>query len=157
MLAGRRFPDFLSVVAVLGCILLTSYYYDSLPSVMPMSFNFAGQAQGFGPKWTAWIPSAASVFVFVYQGAKTRFQVKWQNLPVQVTDENRPRIVALAGEMNAWVRMWVTIVLLVVNVMVIRAAITGHALVALAPMLLIAIGVILLTTGIYRRRMRKAA
>ncbi|MGA3036516.1 MAG: DUF1648 domain-containing protein [Vulcanimicrobiaceae bacterium] len=151
MFAGRRFPDFVSIVSVIGCIVLTLFYYDSLPSVMPTSFNFSGQAQAFGPKWTAWIPSAASIFVYIFLVATTRIPAK-----LQLTDENRPRMVSLVREMNAWVRMWLTIMFFLVNIIVIRSAITGQPQLGLTPITLSAVGVIILTKVIYNQRMRKA-
>ncbi|WP_255484622.1 SdpI family protein [Duganella sp. 1224] len=40
---------------ILAMSAITAYYYPLLPERMPVHWNFAGQVDGYGPRWHVWV------------------------------------------------------------------------------------------------------
>ncbi|SHM32989.1 Uncharacterized membrane protein [Duganella sacchari] len=45
----------LCILMILAMAAITGYYYSALPEKMPMHWNFAGQVDGYGPRWQLWL------------------------------------------------------------------------------------------------------
>lgn len=79
------------------------YGPDHLPARIPTHFNFAGQPNGWGSPYTLLVPPIIAVGVYALTTVITQFPSLF-NYPVQVTDENRPRLEALAQLMITWIK-----------------------------------------------------
>jgi uncharacterized membrane protein len=71
-----------------------------LPDRVPTSFDFAGHAQAWGPKWTVMLLPGMGALMLTILAFVTRFQVR-PNLPFPVREENTERVNALAKKMTA--------------------------------------------------------
>ncbi len=67
--------------------LLTFINYDSLPEIIPIHFNGAGEADGFGDKWTILTLPLVATVMFVGLTFLNRFPHIF-NYPTAITKEN---------------------------------------------------------------------
>jgi uncharacterized membrane protein len=45
----------LCVLMILAMAAVTAFYYPSLPETIPVHWNFAGKADGYGGRWQLWL------------------------------------------------------------------------------------------------------
>jgi uncharacterized membrane protein len=131
------------------------YGPDHLPARIPTHFNFAGQPNGWGSPYTLLVPPIIAVGVYALITVITQFSSLF-NYPVRVTDENRPRLEALAQLMITWIKTESICLLAWIQWSIIEG--TRQRCWNLSPVsVLISILVILMTIGWYLLAMRRAA
>ncbi|MCF8238392.1 MAG: DUF1648 domain-containing protein [Saprospiraceae bacterium] len=65
--------------------------FDLLPETIPIHFNAAGEANGWGKKMTIWLLPLIAVFSVGMLLSVPSFNSKYINYPVAITTENRER------------------------------------------------------------------
>jgi len=93
-----RFEFALEILAAIG--LLYGLYelavnYGSLPEQIPTHYNFSGQPDAWGSRFTLWLPVAIMAVVYVVMSLLVRVPHHF-NYPWKITPENAPRQYQLA-------------------------------------------------------------
>ena len=95
-----RLVWFLSFVVWLISTLYIAIHFAGLPDTLPIHFNHAGKADGFGPRSTLLtLPIIALVLGVLLFWVHRK--PHWLNYPVKITDQNRRRQESLALGMLA--------------------------------------------------------
>jgi uncharacterized membrane protein len=126
-----------------------------LPDRIPTHFDFAGHANGWGSPGMLWLFPVVAVGIYLLITVIVRFPDTF-NYPVPVTDENRPRLEALALNMTSWIKAEILCLFAWIQWMIVTAARQGHN--SLSPVLIVVFtAVILATAGWHSLAMRRAA
>lgn len=144
-------------VAALGCLAwITAGAMmgpHALPGRIPVHFDAAGQADGWGPpKALLGMPVLAAV-LYGLMTVVARFPAAF-NFPVRVTPANRPRLEALALEMITWLKAEVLCLFAWVQETTVASARSGEA--HLSPWFMpVTLGAVFATIGWYVAAMRR--
>ncbi len=65
--------------------------FNQLPETIPIHFNAAGEADGWGKKMTIWLLPMIALFSVGMMLAVPSFNSKYINYPVAITEENKDR------------------------------------------------------------------
>jgi uncharacterized membrane protein len=79
--------EIMGLIFILGLIGIPMHYYDMLPETIPIHFNAAGEADGFGSRNSIWSLPIIGVIIYVGMFALNRFPYIF-NYPVEITEEN---------------------------------------------------------------------
>ena len=95
----------LRIASLLGIVALTAYVlvrYPSLPEIVPVHFNFAGAADGFGPRSsTLWLAGVMTGLGALVAWLSTKPNVL--NYPGEITGANAQRMYREGERMMVWV------------------------------------------------------
>lgn len=77
----------LSLSGLLVMVVLTLYYWNSLPDTIPTHFGATGQPDAYGSKNALWTLVGVGAVVFFILNWTARHP-EWGNYPVKITEEN---------------------------------------------------------------------
>jgi len=99
----------LAALAVLVFVTLRAFFGPArLPDRIPIHFNAAGQADGWGSPAMLLVFPAIAVVIYLLMSLVSRFPAAF-NFPVRVTALNRQRLEDLALGMIAWLKTEIVI------------------------------------------------
>lgn len=139
----RKALEIVSLVALVLLIFITigAFYGPArLPDRIPVHFNAAGQADGWGSPALLLVFPGFAVVIYLLMSLVSRFPAAF-NFPVRVTPLNRPRLEELALNMIAWLKAEVVVLFTCIAWSAIRAARSPdqHLSTVLMPALLVAV------------------
>ncbi len=117
----------LPIVLIVPATLYVLYWYGRLPASVPVHFDAAGHANGYGHK-------SALLFLPLLGLALERLLAffsghpEWANFPVQVTDDNRSRLYAVYYRFMLFMRVMLTALFAAMAVMSVEAARGGGSM-----------------------------
>ncbi len=82
-----KFLEIIGFAFVVTLIVLPLYYFPKLPEQIPIHFNFNGEVDGYGPKYTILFFSALGVLVYIALFILSKFPHKFNYL-VKITEQN---------------------------------------------------------------------
>ena len=80
----RLVLEILCLAVLLLQLLLPLLLWSRLPDPMPTHFNMAGEADGWGSRWTVFMFPGFSLFLWLLMSAVTRLNPKYWNMPFSV-------------------------------------------------------------------------
>ena len=113
--------DWISYFLLFFLIAYPIYFYSSLPETIPAHMNTEGQVDRYGSKDTIWIMPAVGLFLFIMMSILLRFPHIY-NYPVKITQQNAGRVYKSGVRFLRIVRLWVVIVLIIVDISFVRLA-----------------------------------
>lgn len=108
----------LFLVAVWGLVITN---YGSLPDTIPVHYNGAGVADGFGDKWMIWTLPIVSAILFVGLTILNRFPHIF-NYPVHITAENAWSQYTHATRLIRYLKLIVVVIFGLISYQTIRHA-----------------------------------
>lgn len=106
----RLISNIIAVSLLAGYTIFLIIIWRKIPGIIPVHFNFAGEADSYGKKITlivepilGWMILGAIIFIERLPGAF--------NFPVEVTDANRSKLYMLAFEMMAVIKIMTVFIL----------------------------------------------
>lgn len=82
--------------------------WSDVPDRIPIHYNFAGEANGYGGKGSIILLIAISWITFLILTISVKFPDKW-NMPVEVTEENKSRLYAITRALLEFMKFVCTI------------------------------------------------
>ena len=79
--------EVISLLLLIGSGLLLLKEYEGLPEIIPVHFNFSGQADGWGPKAILFILPGSSLFIYLLTTITSLFP-HGHNYIVKITEQN---------------------------------------------------------------------
>ncbi|RAW03065.1 DUF1648 domain-containing protein [Pseudochryseolinea flava] len=113
------------ILEVFGALFLLSsigipiFFFQKLPAVIPIHFDFAGVPNGTGSKINVLIAPALGAAVYVGIFLVKRYSNR-MNYPVPVTDANRATLLKLSLRMMRWIRVIIAIFFTLLVVSMVR-------------------------------------
>lgn len=120
-----RIIDGIGWVILVAVWYLTITHYHSLPETIPIHFNAAGKADGFGGKITILMLPIVATILFVGMTVLNRFPQVF-NYPTEITEENATRQYTNATRIIRYIKTVIVIVFGSIVYMTIQNA-TGKA------------------------------
>jgi hypothetical protein len=124
-----------------------------LPEKIATSFDAVGKAQAYGSKSSVFGILLAAVFIYalvsVIAEILPRLPGYLINAPFPLTDENRPRFIALNQELLSWIKAWTELTFFAVTFMVIDGEATGNQQFVATMSVYALIAAVIFTVGIY--------
>ncbi|MGC4377831.1 DUF1648 domain-containing protein [Fictibacillus sp. Mic-4] len=96
--ALEKVLDAISILVIIATFCYLLYVWNDLPEQIPRHFDFAGRPDGWGTKRTIWIMPIVASVVFVFIFTLCKFPHVF-NYPVEITEENAPRLYLLSRKM----------------------------------------------------------
>lgn len=132
------------LTVITGLLLLAATIFvivswQNIPDTVPVHFNFAGEADGYGGKGALMGMMAAAWVMYIAITVLVKFPNTW-NLPVKVTAENKARLYSIARGMLEIVKTLTTLmfILMFVNI-AIAASLPPWIMTALVAAMLVSI------------------
>lgn len=120
-----RILEGLAAAALIVLLILPALYYGELPESIPAHFNAAGEADGYGGKWTIFLLSFIGLAVYaLLTFINSRPYIL--NFPVKITPENTERQYRLAARFNRILKIVITVMFLYLSWAVITGALSGR-------------------------------
>lgn len=116
-----RVINVICVLLLAAATLFVLMRWQQLPEQIPIHYNFAGEVDGYGGKGSLILLMILSWIVFFTITISIRFPEKW-NMPVEVTEENRSRLFAIARAMMEIVKFFVTLLFVILFVSMAASA-----------------------------------
>lgn len=116
-----RVINVICVLLLAAATLFVLMRWQQLPEQIPTHYNFAGEVDGYGGKGSLILLIVMSWIVFFIMTISIRFPEKW-NMPVEVTEENRSRLFAIARAMMEIVKFFVTLLFVILFVSMAASA-----------------------------------
>lgn len=135
----------ITAICVLMLLAATIFVFVSWPQVpdkIPMHYNFAGEADGFGGKTSLIILTVVAWLTFLIVSVSTKNPEKW-NMPVEVTEENKSRLFAITRAMMEALKLLTTILF----VLMLTTAAAGVATPQWAMIVIIAAIILVVAIG----------
>lgn len=100
-------------VAAVLLLVATATYWPELPGRVPTHFNFAGEADGWGPKGIVLLLPGLGLLLFGIMAWLSRYPHIY-NYPWKISAENAPaqyrcarRLILALGSEIAWLMLWI--------------------------------------------------
>ncbi len=116
----ERICDVLSVAGLAGFVILMLTQWQQLPATIPIHFNLAGEADGWGSKSTLLILPGVALFIYILMSVLGGSS-KNINYPVRITPENAERQYRLARHLLAVMKTAVILGLLGLTWLIVQA------------------------------------
>ena len=100
----QRIAGILSPVILAGTILFVVIRWHYLPDQIPTHYNFAGEIDGYGSRWTLLIMPVIGLVTDLVVAVSSRFPQSW-NAGVKITVYNRVRVYRILRDLMAEVRL----------------------------------------------------
>lgn len=81
------FIEILGIITALLLVIIPLYYYNALPERIPKHFNFQGDPDATGPKWTLLILTVVGLALYLVMTILNKFPHTF-NYMVTITEEN---------------------------------------------------------------------
>lgn len=122
----ERICDALALIGLALFIVLIAAYWSKLPDTIPIHFNLAGKADGWGRKATILVLPGIALFIYVTMTLVIQSS-KNINYPVPITPENAERQYRLARHLLAVMKTAVVWGLLGLTWLILRTALSEGA------------------------------
>jgi|APTNR8051073442_1049403.scaffolds.fasta_scaffold00661_7 uncharacterized membrane protein len=122
----ERVCEILALTGLALFILLIAAYWSKLPANIPIHFNLAGKADGWGSKATILVLPGIALFIYATMTLASQFS-KHINYPVRITPENAERQYRLARHLLAVMKVAVIWGLLGLTWLILRTALSEGA------------------------------
>lgn len=123
-LVNTNFDNFLESLGWLLLVLLwvqVLFNFNELPDTIPTHFNFKGEVDGYGSKWTMFfLPITASI-LYIGLTILNRFPHIF-NYTVDITEENAERQYTIATKMIRALKLGVVVIFGLISIMTIYGA-----------------------------------
>ncbi len=119
-----KFADILGNAGILVMILLVALNWGSLPDTVPTHFNGAGDADGWGSKFTLLILPVIAIFLHILLGVVER-KPHLHNYPVRLTEENAPLFYAESVKIINLTKNIIALMFAYITFHIIRGALNG--------------------------------
>ncbi|KGR85000.1 DUF1648 domain-containing protein [Lysinibacillus odysseyi] len=119
-----KFADILGNAGILVMILLVALNWGSLPDTVPTHFNGAGDADGWGSKFTLLILPVIAIFLHILLGVVER-KPHLHNYPVRLTEENAPLFYAESVKIINLTKNIIALMFAYITYHIIRGALNG--------------------------------
>lgn len=120
-----RITTSICVIMLAAATLFVLMRWSQLPEQIPTHYNFAGEVDGYGGKGSLILMMILSWVVLFTLTISTKFPEKW-NMPVEVTEENKSRLFAIARAMMEVVKIFVILLFVVLFVSMAAAVAISH-------------------------------
>ena len=100
----QRIAGILSPVILAGTILFVALRWQYLPEQIPTHYNFAGEIDGYGSRWTLLIMPVIGLVTDLVVAVSSRFPQSW-NAGVKITVYNRVRVYRILRDLLAEMRL----------------------------------------------------
>lgn len=154
----RKIAEAIGLAAIIFQLWITRdalYGPNPLPATIPTHFGLDGQPNGWGSSSMLFLLPVISLGTYLLMTVVGLFPVK-MNLPVKITEENRPRLQAIARTMVAWIKVEMVSLFAWIQWSIIQAARSPERGFAALPVPA-AVGVILATVLCFIVAMQRAA
>ncbi|HYD91359.1 MAG TPA: DUF1648 domain-containing protein [Flavobacterium sp.] len=108
-------------IALLLLWALVIYFYPKLPDIVPIHFNFNGEADGFGDRQTMFLLPVIGTLLFMVLTALSLYPHTF-NYPVKITEDNALRQYTIAVRMMRFLKLGVIILFGIIEYGTIRTA-----------------------------------
>lgn len=118
------FDRFLENLGWLLLILLwikVIFSFNQLPDNIPTHFNFEGEVDGYGSKWTLFILPAAATITYIGLTILNKFPHIF-NYIVEITEENAERQYTLSTKMIRTLKFGIVVLFVLISMMTISGA-----------------------------------
>lgn len=122
----ERACEILALAGLAFFILLIAAYWSKLPATIPIHFNLAGKADGWGSKATILVLPGIALFIYATMTLASQSS-KHINYPVRITPENAERQYRLARHLLAVMKVAVIWGLLGLTWLILRTALSEGA------------------------------
>lgn len=119
-----KFADILGNAGILVMILLVALNWGSLPDTVPTHFNGAGDADGWGSKFTLLILPVIAIFLHILLGVVER-KPHLHNYPDRLTEENAPLFYAESVKIINLTKNIIALMFAYITYHIIRGALNG--------------------------------
>lgn len=116
-----RLSDRLAWAGLLFLLLYTFITYRSLPDVIPIHFNWKGEADRLASKATIWILPGILAIIFTGLSVLTKYPQIF-NYPSKITSENAERQYTLATRLIRFLKLTLVIIFTFINIKTVSAA-----------------------------------
>ncbi|MDO1513633.1 DUF1648 domain-containing protein [Maribacter confluentis] len=100
------------IIVVLN-FLLVAAFYNNLNDIVPIHFNYKGEADGYGNKQTIWALPILTLIVHTILYLVLKKTKPWNmNYPIQVTAKNAPQLYRLSIHMLVQLNLLIAIMLI---------------------------------------------
>ncbi|MFB4167792.1 DUF1648 domain-containing protein [Virgibacillus sp. JSM 102003] len=123
----EKFLNILSVIILICSIVYVVQAYNSLPEQVPTHFNAKGQADAWGNKATVLLMPAIALVSFIIMYFVTKAPHTF-NYMVKVTEENAPRLYALARTFMAAINFEMVVIFSYIAWAMVQSANSGTGL-----------------------------
>lgn len=121
-----RILEGVAAAALVALLVLPAAYYRDLPENIPTHFNAAGEADGYGGKWTIFLLSFIGLAIYALL-TFINGRPYILNFPVKITPENTERQYQLAARFLRILKIVITVMFLYLSRAVIAGALSGRA------------------------------
>lgn len=115
----------LGLLALAVMLVYPMILYDQIPEKIPVHFNLAGEADAFGSRSTLWIIVGLGFVLFIALNSILRIPHEY-NYPVKITEENAQSMYRMTQHYLIWLKVSVTILLMIIVLTTIQTAISGQ-------------------------------
>ncbi|MFM9946367.1 MAG: DUF1648 domain-containing protein [Saprospiraceae bacterium] len=122
----EKICDALALTGLALLLILIAVYWSKLPDTIPIHFNLAGEADGWGRKATILVLPGIALFIYVTMTLVIQSS-KNINYPVRITPENAERQYRLARHLIAVMKAAVVWGLLGLTWLILRTALSAGA------------------------------
>lgn len=119
-----KFADILGNAGILVMILLVALNWGSLPDTVPTHFNGAGDADGWGSKFTLLILPVIAIFLHILLGVVER-KPHLHNYPDRLTEENALLFYAESVKIINLTKNIIALMFAYITFHIIRGALNG--------------------------------
>ena len=115
--------ELLTFVALLSFILFFTLQWQTISEPLPSHFGFSGQPNAWGDKSSLLVSLIIGMAIYILLSVIELFPRIW-NFPVQLTEQNREKLVAIALDMFILLKLVIVLAFGMINYWTI----TAHAL-----------------------------
>lgn len=108
--------------ALLGLWVYTLITFSSLPEIIPIHFDFQGHVDGTGSRGVVWLLPTIGSVIYVLLALVGNYPHTF-NYPVSITPENAKRQYTIALRMMRTLRLSITLLMFLIQVMMVLTAV----------------------------------
>ena len=101
---SQRWINRLSLIIMALTAIYLVFIYQKLPNEIPMHFNFRGDVDNWGPKWTIFILWGIGLIIYLLNTSTQSIPQKY-NYIVKITAENAEKQYKLAIQMMSFLKL----------------------------------------------------
>lgn len=121
-----RILEGVAAAGLVVLLVLPLAYYGELPDIVPTHFNAAGEADGYGGKWTIFLLSFIGLALYALL-TFINSRPHTFNFPVKITPENAERQYRMATRLVRIQKTLIMPMFAYISWAVIQGALSGHA------------------------------
>lgn len=119
--SGDRLVEWFSISLLLLLWMWVLYYYKSLPDTIPVHFNAAGEADGFGHKNMIFLIPGIATILFIGMSIANKYPHHF-NYPRKITEENALQQYTLATRLIRYLKLLVVITFFIITALTTQTA-----------------------------------